>query len=156
MVNWEAIGAVGEIVGAVAVFLTLLYLAVQIRQNTKAVKAAALDSAATHITAARHSIYSDESLTDIYVRGGKDPTSLTENELVRYRLLLHAMLQALSTVYGQTELSGLSRSSWESQKTIVYRVVSSNGGVWFWENYQHEFEDRFRSEVNALIERSAA
>ena len=31
--SWEAIGAVGEVVGAVAVLATLLYLAVQIRQN---------------------------------------------------------------------------------------------------------------------------
>ena len=32
--NWEAIGAVGEVVGAIGVILTLGYLAVQIRQNT--------------------------------------------------------------------------------------------------------------------------
>ena len=32
--NWEAIGAVGEVLGAVGVILTLVYLAVQIRQNT--------------------------------------------------------------------------------------------------------------------------
>ncbi len=37
--NWEAIGAIGEIIGAMAVFLTLVYLALQIRQNTKAVQA---------------------------------------------------------------------------------------------------------------------
>lgn len=35
--NWEAIGASGEVVGAIAVILTLLYLAIQIRQNTRAV-----------------------------------------------------------------------------------------------------------------------
>ena len=32
--NWDAIGAIGEIIGALAVFLTLVYLATQIRQNT--------------------------------------------------------------------------------------------------------------------------
>ena len=30
--NWEAIGALGEIIGATAVFGTLLYLAIQIKQ----------------------------------------------------------------------------------------------------------------------------
>ena len=29
--NWDAIGAVGEILGALAVFVTLVYLAIQIR-----------------------------------------------------------------------------------------------------------------------------
>ena len=37
--NWEAIGAIGEIVGATGVILTLMYLSVQIRQSTRASKA---------------------------------------------------------------------------------------------------------------------
>ena len=32
--NWEAIGATGEVLGALIVVITLGYLAVQIRQNT--------------------------------------------------------------------------------------------------------------------------
>ena len=35
--NWEAIGAVGEIVGAAAVVVTLIYVAVQVRQNTRSI-----------------------------------------------------------------------------------------------------------------------
>ena len=31
--NWDAIGAIGELLGAVAVVLTLGYLAAQIRQS---------------------------------------------------------------------------------------------------------------------------
>jgi hypothetical protein len=38
-VNWEAIGAIGEVVGAVAVVITLLLLLSQLRQNTKALEA---------------------------------------------------------------------------------------------------------------------
>ncbi len=33
--NWDAIGAIGEIVGALAVVVTLAYLALQIRASTK-------------------------------------------------------------------------------------------------------------------------
>ena len=36
--NWDAVGAIGEILGALAVFLTLLYLAAQIRQNSHLAK----------------------------------------------------------------------------------------------------------------------
>ena len=35
--NWDAIGAVGEILGALAVVATLGYLAVQVRQNNKSI-----------------------------------------------------------------------------------------------------------------------
>ncbi|MEZ5570378.1 MAG: hypothetical protein R3E64_00015 [Halioglobus sp.] len=33
--NWDAIGAIGEIIGAVAVLVTLIYLALQVRQTRK-------------------------------------------------------------------------------------------------------------------------
>jgi hypothetical protein len=33
--NWDAIGAVGEIVGALTVLITLIYLATQIRQSNR-------------------------------------------------------------------------------------------------------------------------
>ena len=42
--NWEAIGAVGEILGAIGVIVTLGYLAVQIRQNTASNRQAAARS----------------------------------------------------------------------------------------------------------------
>ena len=47
--NWEAIGALGETVGALAVLVTLVYLAMQIRQNTKTVQAAKTEVFTDHI-----------------------------------------------------------------------------------------------------------
>ena len=64
--NWEAVGAIGEIVGASAVFLTLAYLAVQIRQNTKAVRASALDSSVTSVMSIRQTILESAELTTIF------------------------------------------------------------------------------------------
>ena len=43
MWSWDAVGAIGEIVGAVAVVMTLAYLSVQIRQNSTATQSARLD-----------------------------------------------------------------------------------------------------------------
>ena len=34
--NWDALGAVAELLGAIAVFLTLAYLTIQVRQNSAA------------------------------------------------------------------------------------------------------------------------
>ena len=63
--NWDAIGAIGEIIGAFAVFITLAYLALQIRQNTKAVHSSALDSTVNTISIARQSIYENDEVDRI-------------------------------------------------------------------------------------------
>ena len=47
IMNWDAIGAVGELLGASAVLVTLIYLAVQIRQNTSAAATATYESTMT-------------------------------------------------------------------------------------------------------------
>jgi hypothetical protein len=43
--NWEAIGAIGETVGALGVVISLLYLATQLRHSSRTAKASALDQA---------------------------------------------------------------------------------------------------------------
>ena len=40
--NWEAMGAIGEVVGAIGVMTSLLYLALQIRGDAKAKRASAV------------------------------------------------------------------------------------------------------------------
>ena len=36
--NWDALGAIAELLGAIAVFLTLAYLAIQVKQNARALE----------------------------------------------------------------------------------------------------------------------
>ena len=43
-VNWEAISAIGQLVGAVAVVISLIYLASEVRRNTRAAQLAAMRS----------------------------------------------------------------------------------------------------------------
>ena len=42
--NWDAIGAIGEVSGAVAVVVTLIYLAGQLRQNTQALRSSTYEA----------------------------------------------------------------------------------------------------------------
>lgn len=150
--NWEAIGAIGEIIGAVAVILTLGYLAVQIRQNTKAVRASALDSSVTAIGAIRQAVFSSGEVVSIYRRGLDSPHELDEDERERFRLLMHNILWSIWNVFSQTNYAGLSKSTWEAQIPLLSRIVTTSGGEWFWSNYSNEFEESFRFEVNRIIE----
>ena len=43
-VNWEAISAIGQLVGALAVVISLIYLASEVRRNTRAKQLGAMRS----------------------------------------------------------------------------------------------------------------
>lgn len=45
--NWEAVGAIGEVIGAIGVIVTLAYLAIQIRQNSAVVRSATRQAIST-------------------------------------------------------------------------------------------------------------
>jgi len=67
--NWEAIGAIGEVGGAVAVIATVIYLARQIRQNTSALRSTATQAA--HDQAAKTKVFvkaGDETCNPLGVR----------------------------------------------------------------------------------------
>lgn len=64
--NWEALGALGEIAGAMAVIVTLVYLSVQIRQNTKASRVAAVQAASENSSRFSELIAGDTALGEVF------------------------------------------------------------------------------------------
>lgn len=145
--NWDAAGAVGEIIGALAVFLTLVYLARQINQNTKAVRATALDSSVSSSLEVRGKIFEDPGLTAIYLKGLVNPDELNEIDKARFKLLLDNITWALWNLYSQADVAELSSDLWESQKAVLKRTYSSQGGKWFLNEYGHEFPKSFIAEI---------
>jgi hypothetical protein len=150
--DWEAASAIGQIIGALGVFLTLVYLALQIRQNTKAVQASAVDASISKVTSVRQSIYENADVCEIYAKGLVAPDDLDEESQTRFRILMHNILLAISNIYSQTHLAGLSSSMWESQLVLLRRVVTSPGGQWFWKEYQLEFDENFRRQIEAILQ----
>jgi hypothetical protein len=86
--NWEAIGALGEIAGAIGVIVTLFYLTTQIRQNTKSMRASARQALIDTFYDYVWELGKDESLNDIVGRGLSDFESLSDGEKSRFGNLL--------------------------------------------------------------------
>ena len=97
--NWAAIGAIGEIIGAVSVVLSLIHLAVQIRQNTQQVEEQcrtqhqnSLLGARSSFTEWRSMIIQDATIASMWNRGSEDVDLLGEEERVQLDFLLGDLL----------------------------------------------------------------
>jgi len=85
-VNWDAIGAVSELIGAVGVVITLIYLAVQIRQNTRAVR---LDTSHNIMEEIRdmYSLMAEHGeLADLVNRAATDYESVDDKKRAEHQL----------------------------------------------------------------------
>ena len=157
--NWEAIGAIGEIVGAVGVIVTLGYLGFQIRQNTAQLEqnertaiAAAVSVSATNYRENRRYIYATRDVATIVLQGMADLESLDEVDRYRFRLITQNTMDALWDLYSQAVITSFSPETWASQGVgLVKRVFTTAGGRWFWENYRDDYTLEFRAEIDRII-----
>jgi hypothetical protein len=94
-VTIEQLGSIGEVVGALATVATLLYLAVQIRQNTITVRSAATSSYVQGINTVSNLLASHPELCDLYFKGLEDPSSLTDSEKRRFVIVLGTFVMHL-------------------------------------------------------------
>lgn len=63
--NWEAIGAAGEVLGAIAVFVTLIYLATQVRQSNSLARFNATTELVNQFNELNRMVSTDQSLRKV-------------------------------------------------------------------------------------------
>jgi len=82
---------IAEIVGGIAVVLSIVYLAVEVQRNTNAIQSQTQQGLLELVAEDNMVVAANAELADLYVRAQKDLASLTEVERERYkRLVTHA------------------------------------------------------------------
>lgn len=110
--NWEAISAIGQIVGAIAVLITLIYLAIQMRQNTSAVATSTYESTMTGFNDINVVVASTPELASIINRGCMGADELTEIEAVQFNFILRCYANQWWKLYKLYDRGSLSRNEW--------------------------------------------
>jgi len=149
--NWDAIGAVSELVGAVAVVITLIYLAVQIRQNTRAIR---LDTghAITEEFRGMFALMAEHAdLAELVHRAATDPSSITGAEKVRYYGLNGNFVRALENAYIQWCEGALDHRHWAGMRRMLSDYAQLPGFAGFWSDRKHWFSEDFQSFMDSEI-----
>jgi len=92
--DWIAVGALAELVGAVAVVVTLLYLAEQARNNTRMARRAATAEAVAAIREANARIPDDLSVSQLFWKGLQGLENLSEDERGQFGIITFNLFKA--------------------------------------------------------------
>jgi len=132
--NWDAIGAIGEMVGAVAVIITLVYLAVQVRQARQEVRRST-SRARSDARRSALAVMSDARVLPLYVKAqaaeGGQLAIFAEHATTHYGmtaeegvLLAQTVLSAwqtrLQTIGVIDELGPFERREFEEELRFMY------------------------------------
>ncbi|MDH5240787.1 MAG: hypothetical protein OEW73_08405, partial [Gammaproteobacteria bacterium] len=99
MIDLQSLANLGEVIGAVAVVASLLYLAVQVRQGTKAQQTENYARALDRISAMQSRLSQDSEISSIFARGVQDTSKLTAFERIRFTWALYEMFDAFEFMF---------------------------------------------------------
>src|SRR5688572_17248138 len=114
MTTLEALGYLGEFVGAVGVVISLVYLAMQMKQNTTSVEAASFNSMVQNSIRLLEHSFRDSEFADFLHRAEQDPESLTASEKLRWDSYMTAVYRHFGNLIYQHRVGALDREMWES------------------------------------------
>ena len=131
--NWEAIGAIGEILGALAVVLTLGYLAAQIRQTNKIASAESYGKIIDAHVGHHRALYARPEMLGIWGRGLTDFSLLNQDEQGQFHTFIGPIVlefQKYLYLYRQGLVPQATFDMFEND--IVASLLSPGGREW-WE-----------------------
>jgi hypothetical protein len=144
--NWDAVGAVAELAGALAVIATLAYLAVQLRQNSALLKASIATASRESTNQLTGLLASDREALRVFYAGLEGRAPLEDLDRQHFDAMVSLYLEALLQSYQQEFEEGLERAHW---------MLRRPGFIEFWAEYNGLYDQGFTSHINGMMSEQA-
>ncbi len=118
---------IAEIIAAVAVVVSLVYVGKELRSNTAAVRAASMQAVTGASSEILLTVASDSALSRIRQIGDRDPSALTDAEAYRYHTLIRQVWLTMQHVYLQNELQVVDPRVWGAYHRVICTMWSQPG-----------------------------
>ena len=150
--NWEAIGAIGEIAGALGVIFSLIYLATQIRNQNRESRLSAINSMTSQWNAFMSDMATHGDLADIWARGLSDFSCLAPGESVQLSTHFNRIFRIYESMYRQHQAGSLDEGLWGGITHSLEDFTKSPGVRTWWKMRKHWYASDFARYVQDYIE----
>ncbi|WP_414472416.1 hypothetical protein [Microvirga sp. M2] len=142
-------------VSGVGVIFTLIIFSIQIRGNTRAVRAATFQQVVNSFASISFDIAKDKALVDLYIRAGREFASLGEVERVQFGFMLLSFLRRAENVYVQSEIRTIHAPHWSGIRESIKAIMASPGARACWSEIRNRHNPHFRAFIDELIAEDA-
>jgi hypothetical protein len=144
-----------EIISAIAVVITVVYLTIQIKDNTRALKSQGHYNALSIAQSPIVMTVVDQDLATIVLKGYIKPDSLSSVEQMRFYDYLFLSFNGWEYLYYANESESIPSSLWVGADAYYGDLIKTNPGIKvFWQEYKHAFAEPFLSYVEQHIEKN--
>jgi hypothetical protein len=147
----QDLGSIGDFVGGIAVVISLVYLAFQIRRSTLAIRAAMIQAASHHMSEILEMMVRDAEVFRLFQAGTHDFESLSEQDQQRFSLFMGAVLSGFENVVAQTEHGVLPREWWVGAANRLRGTFALPGTLQWWARGKHAFNVQLQSWIDRAV-----
>jgi len=130
--SWDAIGALAELLSAVGVIVSLLYLASQIRLSNRMAAVQAKLDATRMLNDYVDSLIRSPELNDLWRRGVANGDALSRDDYVRFSNMALKAFWYFSASHFQYRLGTLADDSWHEILAVMNFWTSGTGTRYWW------------------------
>lgn len=149
--NLVEISQISQTLGSAAVVASLIFVGFQIRQNTKATRAASHHAVSEALNRLNLLWARNSEVTRIWLSGMSDRRALTPEERWRFDSTVRAYLHVCETMYTQADLGAGDFGIVTAEENGIKTVFSSGGVKEWWAENPFGFSPEFRDYVGRLI-----
>ena len=154
--SWDAIGAIGTMLGAIGVIVSLVYLAIQIKNQNRESELAAANELAAQWSAAMSDVATNPELARILEIGLDDVEKLEPYQYVQFTAHLNRIFRDVESMYAQYRAGRLSAELWDGIATSTIQFTKSPGVRYWWSTRSGWFGKSFSQFIQNHIEADAA
>ncbi len=141
--NWSQIGSIGEAVGAIGVIGSLIYLAIQVRANSKGLFTSTRESTFNSLKEWNYWVMADPDLAWIFQQGSKDYNSLDQKERARYVHVMYSFYKLFENIYLHYEAKSIPEEVWRYNARMFKAYATQPGANNYYSLRKPIFDPRF-------------
>jgi hypothetical protein len=152
----EEWGWLGGLLGGVGIVISVVYLAAELRQNTRAIRLAAFQNVIDSFAGVSFDLARDRQLVDLFVRAAREFAMLDEVERTQYSYMMLSYLRRAEGLLFQTEIRVLQTDQWSGIRASIRAVLTPPGARHCWNEIKDRFNPRFREFIATILDDSSA
>ena len=153
--TWETAGVFAELVAAIAVIVSLWYLAIQLKQNAELARAELEVQLGITWAELHDNMIQNPSLARAYDIAAKDWDALSEEDVRAFLWFVAKSFHILEGMYRQHERGLLADEVWTPYKSYIAGVLQIEAVSGWWRSDGALCSNEFRDYVEKLLQSSS-
>ncbi len=147
--NIESMANYADVISGIAVIVSLIYVGVQIRRNTKSSQSQANQSAHESLATVSLEVAKDRDFSNLTRKGMIAFDELTEEEKFQFILLMVTVFRRFENIFYQYQKGFLEKELWGGYKQSMLLYFHTSGGQAFWKVRSEHFSGLFRAYLDS-------